>query len=209
MLCLLLGGCQTALRQPLCREGEVDLPPGVEGRYRYTQPTQSTIYSGSSALLQTFEFEIQATDDGYVLYAQKVPMRDMTACRIGGAYYAQTRNNDGTFGLARIDLAPSGVTATGLVFDPGTLERNGFGYVFMPAFHDYDPRFSIGWQSDSGDKTRLIVDNRDLSDARREELVTLAEPSAISLMFSRLPPEASGRHKVKLRRVSSWRRGTR
>lgn len=200
---LVLAGCQTAVRAPLCRDGETALPPGAEGRYHLVISGASTAFSGAWTSMDETTFEIKERADSYEIGASKplklkgaskhsrggsaglvTPAMALDICKINGAYYSQAANGDGTYALSRVDVSTTGITLTSLVFDPDELERAGFKSYFLPnlSFVDSDGK----WWFDAAEPTRLIIDNTNLTDAQRDTLVQFAKPTPFGIVFSRV-----------------------
>ncbi len=204
-----LVGCGTNLRRPLCSDGEMAFPPGSEGRYRLSMPAQETAQTGAWTGQEQTEFIIHEAADGFELAAPKstvtrvpqigrffkrtkganfasggddVGVMIANVCRIGGVYYAQTEQDNGSFVMARFDLSASGITISDLMFPPARLKAAGIPYFFLPIFSEFDKTGK--WQFDVSDPARLVVDNRGVED--RERFMALSEPTSLGWVFSRV-----------------------
>lgn len=197
-LLLFLTGCQGALRTPLCHPGEFEFPDGVAGRYRFTVPASSVAYGGAWTELQDMEFTLTEGPGQFELTATKLPQDatpglalPLAVCKIGNSYYSQSEQEDGTFSIARVDVSPTGITTTSLVFAADELKRAGFKIHFAPKFEDVDGKNE--WHFDGMQSQRLIVDNTGIDDQRREQLVALAHPTVYGFVFSRVDAATEGR----------------
>ena len=219
--CLVLGGCGTSLRAPLCRSDELSLPPGAVGYYHFVSSTNAVATSGSVTQVQETYFRLAETHEGITLSAtadinvqtgrqrrtlsslanDSVPVLMLSVCKIGGIYYSQNRNGDGTFSVARMDSSASGITMIGLAFEPESLDKHHFGTFFVPRFDKV--KDDNKWEFDSQTPTRFIVDNRDLSDSRREELMALAKPTAMGVVLSRAAQLSTTPETIKLSLTAS------
>jgi hypothetical protein len=204
-------GCGGGFRAPVCPEGTTSLPPGVGGRYRMTSVTQDPRFSGAFTGLTDVEFEIGETPDAYTFHASTGSLRHvlharsllrdagrdgdetmparipLTACEIEGVFYTQGIDDaSGAYTLARLDVSPTGITTTDLLFEPAELKDAGFTTIFHPSLDWYDAG-DRKWQFTG---SYMLIDNRDLSAADRVRLVKLAHPTAGGTVFSKVDPEA-------------------
>ena len=204
-LLLLSAACQTSIRQPMCSQGELAFPPGAEGTYRYTIMTQSAAHANSISTVDSTEFIIRDVGNTYELEVDKtgataltklvkkvradgdgLPFMMLETCRIGDAYYVQTMDDAGSYNLQRFDLSPTAITLTSLAWRPEDLQEHGFSYVYLPMFENVDHRGL--WHFQMPESTKVIVDNSDLTVQRREELVGIAQPTAIGIVMTRIGP---------------------
>lgn len=201
-------GCGTGLRAPLCTEGEVAFPPEAAGRYRVAVPQRDAANSGAWTNQEETEFILRDDGDHVQVAVTKALLQSVTrrktsapgtrgrdwaaedelgllplaVCRIGNAYYSQTRQDNGTYSIARFDLSPTGITTADLAFRPAELRAAGIPFHFLPAFDEIDKNGK--WRFETTEPTRLIVDNTGIQS--REQLVALAHPIALGLVYTRI-----------------------
>lgn len=219
MLATAATACETHLRAPICQSGEMHLPEGTAGHYRITLAQSSAALSGSMTDLEDMDFLLAETPDGYkVSSMKKIPFLAKSArkttsddngqavpfspvlgvCKIGEVYYSQTANDDGTFSLSRLDISATGLTTTTIVFDPKLLKDHQFTSYFVPNLSEIAADFS--WSFDYSEASRLIIDNSNLTEARREELLSLGKATAMGIVLSRVqnPKPFKGRPAVSM-----------
>lgn len=211
-LAFALTGCGTMLRAPICAKGEYELPPGAAGRYRLAMVESSPLYSGSLTGMAELQFEIRDDDaESFGLIVPQamtsrlkaflgmrsrrsvanssddplLPTMLVAVCKIGGIYYTQSEDGDGTFSVSRFDVSPTGLTTTALRFDPKELTRADIGTFFLPQLDSVDEKGK--WQFDFLERSRLIVDNAGFDETRREKLISLGHPVFTGTVFSRVP----------------------
>jgi hypothetical protein len=224
---LLLAGCKASLRAPICADGEFEFPAGAEGTYKLSMIRGDTVYSGYYVGFSDLVFEIKELPSVYELTVPKAalasvdrrlkstltglrappddgglgrPVLPLATCRIGNRYYAQAREDDGTYSLARIDLAANGITSVDLGFDAKKVRNGGFKTYFWPNLDvtEDEPDQPLRWSAaDLTTPGRMVVDNTGMDDESRSRLLQLASPTAFGLVYSRVAPEEA---------VKYWRR---
>ena len=128
---------------------------------------------------------LRTNDDEEPMPAPIIPL---AVCKIAGVYYSQGYlDSTGSSSVTRIDLSPTGISSTGLMWNPTELEQHGFTKYFLPNFSEFDANDRDSkWTFDSLAPVRMIVENSGLSPERREELMAIAHPTLYGLVFSRI-----------------------
>jgi hypothetical protein len=216
-LAVALCACGTELRSPVCEPGVIDLPTGAAGRYRYVIPQASPRYSGAMASLATTDVAIEPRGDrvaiivdGAETLAKSVGRAhalaeddtawltdEMAICAIDGVHYAQTSNSDGTYLLSRLDVLEKGLSFTGLAFDPDQIhaDPHRFGWYAKPTLEKSE---TITWNFY---EPTIIVDNRGVTGDRLRELLSLAKPTGVALMLTRVEGDLTKKRPARGRRV--------
>ncbi len=114
----------------------------------------------------------------------------VAVCKIGSAYYSQVRAENGTYDIARFDLSPTGITTVALSFDPDSLIKHGFNVVYLPQLHAIEMGNNV---YPKPEKVKVVVDNVGLNTERREELISLAKPWPLGVVYSRITPSSMNR----------------
>ncbi len=209
---LLVSGCSTGVRAPICEPDEFDFPAEYQGWYRITEVGTNPAYSGMNFFPET-EIKIERQTHGLAI-SMSAKTRQLllqtrlgsfvhqslkvlgagdvnfsgdfsTICRVGEHFYTQSFDGHNTYTLSKVLFSASGFTVLSIAMDPEEMRTLNVPVYFVPNVSEVD---SDGFIFNQMNPLKMYVDNRHLE---RTVLLEKAHTVGIGMSLIRVYREPS------------------
>lgn len=182
---VLMFSCSVQFREPLCQDDELHFPREHAGVYRALIPEQTL---NGEFVHRPLEFAITGEGiaagrsegspilgrmAGGVPYEIGSGVADFRLCKIDGANYLQSKQQNGTYQINGVEFSKAGMTITFVGMDREQLDAAGIPYYRFPTFGYLDGGGnSLNLMMDA-ESASLIIDNRNLTKEQLSKLFVI------------------------------------